>query len=74
MVYRFHRDQLLQLRSDKTGSNAETEEREDATLFAVLLTQRGSGMVCNNSSNLACVPELDGRRSTQRERSGLHTV
>ena len=39
------------------------EKRETLHMFAVSLTQRGRGMVHNNSSNLTREPEPDGRRS-----------
>ena len=47
------------------------EKRETLHMFAVSLTQRGRGMVHNNSSNLTREPEPDGRRSLQRKRFGL---
>ena len=64
-VERFHRDQLLQLRSDKNGQSQRTEKREKTLhMFAVSL---GRGMVRYNSSNLTSQNSL----CTLRERSGL---
>ena len=58
-VNRFRRDQFLQLRSDNNWLKRRAREQRDALhVFAVLLTQWGRGMVRNNSSNLACEPEL----------------
>ena len=60
-VERFHRDQLLQLRSDKNWQSQRTEKREKTLhVFAVSLTQQGRGMVRYNSSNLATLRERSG--------------
>ena len=53
-VERFHRDQLLQLRSDKNWQSQRTEKRETTLhVFAVLLTQQGRGMVRGRESEHA---------------------
>ena len=67
-VERFHRDQLLQLRSDKNWQSQRTEKREKTLrVFAVSLTQQGRGVVRYYSSNLASQNLL----CMLREHSGL---